>query len=74
MKRIINCPECGKPTDFCVEGHSLCFECGWQSEGCDWPQENRIKRFIERIKWSIEDGDIRYICDFKNFIDVCKNI
>ena len=39
IDRIYKCPICKKPTDFCPAGHSLCFECGWQSEGCDWPKE-----------------------------------
>ena len=29
------CPECGKAADYCPSGHWLCFECGWQTEGCD---------------------------------------
>jgi len=32
------CPKCGKKMDKCPNGHWLCFECGFQSEGCDWPK------------------------------------
>ena len=70
MKRIKICPTCGKPTDWCVVGHSLCFECGWNCEIKDCKsQEDRIKRFIDDIKMAIEDGDIRYIFDVKWAID-----
>lgn len=39
IDRIFKCPICGKPTDYCYAGHSLCTECGWQCEGCNWPEE-----------------------------------
>ena len=32
----VSCPECGKKAEKCRSGHLLCFECGWQSEGCNW--------------------------------------
>jgi hypothetical protein len=36
MDAELNCPNCGKKPDKCPSGHYLCFECGWQTKGCDW--------------------------------------
>ena len=78
MRRYTKCPKCGAPTDFCLSGHSLCMECGWQTEHCDYPKEEIIKRFFETCSNAIEDGDVRYIFDFeyfvRNCIDTIKNI
>jgi len=72
MKRLKNCPTCGEPTDFCLVGHSLCFECGWNCELKDCKsKEERVKRFLETIKFAIEDGDVRYIFDVPFFIRNC---
>ena len=58
MKRIIRCPNCGRHTDFCSVGHSLCFECGWQNDpdvNCDtYPKEDIIKRWVEMKLWAIK--------------------
>ena len=69
MKRITKCPICGEPTDFCPEGHSLCFKCGWGDsiEECK-SREDKIKRFLECIKWTVENGDFRYIFDVSFFV------
>jgi bifunctional DNA-binding transcriptional regulator/antitoxin component of YhaV-PrlF toxin-antitoxin module len=36
LRQTKKCPECGKTADYCPSGHWLCFECGWQTEGCDY--------------------------------------
>jgi AbrB family looped-hinge helix DNA binding protein len=35
LKQTKKCPDCGKTADYCPSGHWLCFECGWQTEGCE---------------------------------------
>jgi len=35
LRQTKKCPDCGKTADYCPSGHSLCFECGWQTERCE---------------------------------------
>ena len=70
MKRLKACPTCDNSNPetfvFCAEGHSLCFSCGWNCELKDCKsKEDKIKRFAERCRWTIEDGDINMIFDLR---------
>ena len=35
----MRCPDCSAITYRCPSGHLLCFDCGWQADGCDHPTE-----------------------------------
>ena len=75
MKRIKICPVCGAKTDFCPVGHSLCFSCGWNCDLKDCKsKEDRIRRFLERCHWVVEDGDICYIVDIRFMLRKWKRI
>lgn len=73
MKRYTKCPICGNADKetflFCAVGHSLCCKCGFGDsiEECK-SKEDRIKRFFETIKYTIDDGDFRYIFDYGFFV------
>jgi ribosomal protein L37AE/L43A len=47
MEKEQRCPVCGNKTDKCPSGHFLCYECGWQTEGCDWPS---FKETVSKTK------------------------
>lgn len=73
MKRYKKCPICDNSDKetflFCPVGHSLCCKCGFGEsiEECK-SKEDRIKRFFECIKWTIEYGDFGYIFDVSFFV------
>lgn len=73
MKRYKKCPICDNSDKetfmFCAVGHSLCCKCGFGDsiEECK-SKEDRIKRFFECIKWTIEYGDFGYIFDVSFFV------
>ena len=74
MKRIKVCPVCGKPTDFCPVGHSLCYHCGWNCdlEHCK-SREERIKRKFQEFRWAFEEHDLRLIFDYEFYWSKFKN-
>jgi len=41
--KVTRCPECQSELDLCAAGHLMCMECGWQTEGCDWPKNEVTK-------------------------------
>jgi len=43
------CPECGKNLDWCPSGHYVCFECGWQAEGCDYPSPDDVSTKVTYV-------------------------